>query len=368
LKVLRRRIDRLNERLVQLINQRAKLAVKIGALKRKHGLPINDSVRENFILEHISRINPGPLSGNSVRRIMGELISACRHIEEEENPLKSWAQKLGTPTISICGLGLIGASLALALRARKRSCRLVGYDTRAVGKTSYVDSFSTNPSMALKTDIIILALPVHAIIEFIKRYARKIAPGTLVMDMGSTKRDIYDTAKRALPRTVYFIGGHPLAGKASSGAKNADADLFEQRPFVLVPGYRLPASKLTMAKTLVSGVGAIPVVMDAEKHDQMVAATSHLPNLASVALSLSAESLLNGKEVVSGPGFQDMTRLALSDYTLWKDIASTNKDFVIKALTRHQEILSGLIRAVRRGRFQKEFDRARRFRQRVTTI
>lgn len=367
---LRQRINDLDARLVRLVNRRARLAGRIGHLKRKRGLPILDRDREAYVLKRISGFNPGPISERSLRRLFGGLIRDCRLLEEREISSENWKKNFGSPTISILGLGLIGASFALALKSRIRGCRVIGYDVKKPSMANLVDRFVTNPEQALKADIVILAMPVRSIIRFLERYGRDFRAGSLVMDMGSTKRRICSVAQAELPADVFFIGGHPLAGKAVAGARNADEDLFENKPFVLVPGGkgRLPAAKLKMARALVSSVGAIPIMMDAGTHDNVLAATSHLPNMVSVALALAAESLLNRRKPVSGPAFHEMTRLALSDYGVWSDIAATNKDFLLRALRTYQRAFSTLSRAIRSGQFRRDFDRARRFRQHLKTV
>lgn len=251
-------------------------------------------------------------------------------------------------SVGIVGLGLIGASWAKALRRYAPEHRIVADDRRLN-----------------HADIVILAMPVLAIAAFLKKHRRDFRSGTLITDVGSTKRAIC-AAARALPFGVTFIGGHPLAGRPGGGAAQADADLFVERNYVLTPEKGAPRKALSLLSALVRRVGARVVLATPEEHDRALAVTSHLPQLLSTALALEGASLAKrspAAKALMGPAFRDMTRRAESSYEMWRDIALTNKDFIPKAIDSYLATLRKLRKTAPRAAFGKEFAKARAFRK-----
>jgi len=368
---LRQKIDAIDEKLVRLIGERASAAALVGAWKRRHGLPVYDQKREAAVLSHVKTLNQSPgLPAASIQTIFASIIKECREYEETSHRI-GLAPELKEFTISVIGLGLMGTSFVRALKAAKPDIRMIGYDPKPATKQA-VDHLCSSARGALNADLIILALPVRAIIRLLKKEHAFFRPNSVILDFGSTKREICRTAWNVLPRDVTFIGGHPLAGKAVSGAANSDPRLFRCQPFVLVPELtartRPPArlSALEIARQLVLAIGAVPVIMKPEQHDRCLAATSHLPQFLSVALALSARKLLKEDPILHGPAFLEMTRLAESDYRMWKDIASTNSDFLETALSAQMQELAKIRAAVAKTGFKTQFDEARRFRQAFT--
>lgn len=371
MKSLRRRIDAIDSKIVELLGLRAQAVLEVGAWKRARGVPIRDPVREAAVLDRVSARSRGPLPPEVVRSIYATLVRECREFEDRATHhgtegVRSARGLGGVRTVSIVGLGLMGASFALALRSSGARVKISGYDKRApasLKKRGVVDELCASVENALQADVVILALPVERIRALIREKARSFRPGSVVLDLGSTKRGICRLAWSSLPAGVSFIGGHPLAGKSAAGAENAEAGLFSGRPFVLVAGGMDWKLGERVAVALVRAVGATPVMLDAEAHDRMLAATSHLPQMLSVALALSAEKMTRGKTVLSGPAFRDLTRLALSDYQMWKEIAEANSDFIDEALGCYIRTLASLRKSIRRGNFKREFSRAKRFRK-----
>jgi prephenate dehydrogenase len=227
----------------------------------------------------------------------------------------------------------MGGSFALALRR-------AGFDGRIVGVSSppaieealrhnVIDAPAALSDAAAEADLIYLAQPIARIIETIPKLAPHLKPGALVTDAGSTKRAICAAAAAHLP-AGQFLGGHPMAGKEVRGAGAADAALFEGRPYVLTPAPGQPMNEELLG--WVRRIGARPVVATPEEHDRLVAASSHLPQLLSTALAALLAGRPDDIAQVAGPGLLDMTRLALSDYGIWRDILATNRAEILAVL------------------------------------
>jgi len=252
--------------------------------------------------------------------------------------------------VTIVGLGLMGGSLAAALR-RRASCRRVIGVTRQPTKIQlarrlgFVDDATTDLAEGLAyADLIVLATPVTDIVAKLATIGPLVKPGALVTDVGSTKRAIC-AAMEALPEHVQAVGGHPMCGKESSGLAVADPALYEGKRYVLCPLPRTTPEALSLARALAEGVGAKPVELQADRHDRAVAAVSHLPYCMAVALVRAAEVLSSDDDLpweLAASGFRDTSRVAASDVRMMLDILKTNRDEVLDALDAAQASLSTL--------------------------
>lgn len=244
--------------------------------------------------------------------------------------------------ITIVGVGLIGGSFALAARRAGVCERITGWDRKDVldhaiarGVIDDVDNaIGSGPvSSVSNADLVYLAAPVGEIIGFLRKRAGSFKPGAVVTDAGSTKREICRTARESLPGEVTFIGGHPIAGSERTGLEFADADMFRGAAYALVAEDHAGTNEVTAITELVKSIGAIPITLTAERHDQIAARISHTPQLISTAVAL-AMSRAADKDVVSlsGGGLVEMTRLAASQWSVWEDICRTNADEIAPAL------------------------------------
>jgi prephenate dehydrogenase len=226
--------------------------------------------------------------------------------------------------IAIVGTGLIGTSVALAIRRLNPDAVLIGIDRPEVLEhPRLAETFSTLSSTldaAASADIILLAAPVQAIIDILRQPVMQ-SPRTLVMDTGSTKRTIVHAARAA--GIEDFVGGHPMAGSERSGPDAARHDLFEARPWFLVGS----APALARAGSFVQALGALPVFMtdDGERHDRLMAAVSHLPQVVvSALMARVGETVGRDGLAYAGTGLRDSTRLAASEARVWESILATN--------------------------------------------
>jgi len=240
-------------------------------------------------------------------------------------------------TVAIFGVGLIGGSFALALRKAGFTGRIIGVLSDPTIQTALdarvIDQALPPQQAAGQADLVYLAQPIHKIIECLEELDAWVQPGTLITDAGSTKELIVQTANQKISRGR-FLGGHPMAGRERRGVEAADADLFQGRPYVLTP--RSPADLDHPAArdflNWIPRMGSFPFILDAQTHDQTVAFTSHLPQIASTALAALLENRPQTQARVYGPGLVDSTRLALSSFDIWGDIFDTNRDAIRLAL------------------------------------
>ncbi len=255
------------------------------------------------------------------------------------------------PTVAVIGTGLIGASLGLALR--QRGVEVVGSDPNAEHAAAAVARGAVTRMARLgdavaRADVVVLATPLDAVPGLLADVARHVPPGALVTDVGSVKGPVMRAAQ-AHP-ALRFVGGHPMAGAADAGPSLADPLLFENAVWVVCPppGTDL-ATHAPRALWLVETVGARPVVMDAERHDTVVAAISHLPQLLAVALVEAAAHAGDDALALAAGGFRDMTRIAGSPWSMWGPILSDNRDAVSRALADFSDRLDAVRRAVQAG-------------------
>jgi prephenate dehydrogenase len=251
--------------------------------------------------------------------------------------------------VAIVGLGLIGGSIARALRERQSGMFLLAIDRSDVGerrdvqalvsKFVSIDDVAKHRNAIDECDLVVLCQPVRAIADTVAWYLR---PHTTVTDTGSTKRVVVERAGDCRG-SEWFVPGHPMAGKSEGGFENADATLFDGRPWLLCPAGR-EALAVARVKTLIELVGARPIVMTPEEHDAATAITSHVPQL------LASWLLKTGHErdalSAAGPAFADMTRTAGGAEGIWRDIFQTNADEVGGCLADAAAALSGLADAL----------------------
>jgi prephenate dehydrogenase len=241
-------------------------------------------------------------------------------------------------SIAIVGLGLIGGSIALAVRDRWPESRVFGVDSESVlahamGANAIERGFDSMAALP-DTSLIILAAPVRQNVELLNNLAGPKGPAlpTIITDVGGTKRDIV-TAARALPSGVTFVGGHPLGGGERGGFSFARPDLFAGRPWIFTPDGQASSAAVDRLCRFVSGLGAKPVILSADEHDRVMAFVSHLPQLAASALMDVAGSAAQGEGLrMAGRGLVDTTRLASSPADVWRDICLTNADAIGDAL------------------------------------
>jgi len=257
-------------------------------------------------------------------------------------------------TVAIVGVGLIGGSLALALKRAGLATRTVGVskpqtikDALDLGVLDAGGPYDELPRLVKDAGVIFLCTPILRIIELLPGVGMAAAPGTVISDVGSTKTAVVRAAHEAIRSDVTFIGGHPMAGSEESGVRAADPFLFQNAMYVLTPVPGTPEPLLSSFAHGVSRLGARVVVLPAEVHDRIAAAVSHLPQLLALALveliTDRAREQSAHLEMAAG-GFRDMTRIASSPYRMWRDILQTNAPEIRDALVAFRDRLDALER------------------------
>jgi len=265
--------------------------------------------------------------------------------------------------VAILGTGLIGGSFGLALRKHFPDISIVGFDRletlqAAVARGAVRETARDLASTVRDADLVYVALPIGATIEAIPAIAAAAKDDALVTDTGSTKAVICRAAQHSPARRSRFLGGHPMAGKETSGIARADAELFSGARYALIGSEYDPDPRLQGFAALVRALGAEPVWCDAETHDWAVGIVSHLPQLLAVALArvVQDETDETGLPLsLAGPGLRDMLRLAGSHYGLWRDVAHTNTENIARALDRLEQAVEYLRTRLRSKELEQEF-------------
>ncbi|QAY79454.1 prephenate/arogenate dehydrogenase family protein [Sphingosinicella sp. BN140058] len=259
-------------------------------------------------------------------------------------------------TIAIIGLGLIGSSIARAVRSSLPEAALRGYDAdadvrRRAGDLDLVNIVTGSAAdAAAGADLVILCVPVGAMAEAARAISGSVAPGTMVSDVGSSKAGVAAALRDALPGAT-VIPAHPVAGTENSGPEAGFAALFRGRWCILTPDDDAPQEAVERLSAFWAALGARVEIMDAAHHDMVLAVTSHLPHLIAFTIVGTASDLerVTESEVIkySAGGFRDFTRIAASNPVMWRDIFLANKGAVLQMLQRFSEDLFHLQRAIR---------------------
>lgn len=258
---------------------------------------------------------------------------------------------------AILGLGLMGASLGLALRERGLAREVAGYDASAdVGERALargaVSRLGGRAAEAVaSSELVVLATPVLAMHGLLAEIGPHLAPGAVVSDLGSTKRAVVGWAEAALPAPGRFVGGHPMAGGERSGPDAAEAALFEGCVWCITPSASTAPEALARVTALVAALGARPHVLDANRHDAAVAAISHLPLVSAATLTLTAAESAAWPDAapLAAGGFHDTTRVASGDPRMARDICLTNAGALLPLLDAYIARLQQLRGAIAAG-------------------
>jgi prephenate dehydrogenase len=286
--------------------------------------------------------------------------------------VEGYLRGFGGKSVTVVGCGLIGASFALAVKESGACGRVAGWDARpevldealARGVIDEIDLSFCNGGQAAKnelqafndseetcsdgrqssSDLLYLAMPVSAILEFLRNHGGKIKPGTTVTDAGSTKLEVCRVARKYLSDQILFVGGHPIAGSQHAGLAHARAGLFKDAPYVLIEDGKQNDERFIALKETLSSIGARVYEMEAEAHDRAMALVSHLPQLISSAISATVKDRPEGEALmkITGGGYRDMTRLAASPWEMWRDILATNRGPIASALNEVIERLTAV--------------------------
>ena len=294
-------------------------------------------------------------------------------LSEPDAPAPAGEPEFGP--VLICGLGLIGGSIALALSRSGRVGPVIGHDADgramhyAMAAGAICEQTWRSHAVLDRVRIVVLAMPVAGILDWLELHGDLLRPGQVVMDVGGAKRRVVEAFER-LPEGVEAIGTHPMAGSDRDGFSFARADLFTDACWALVESPRTGSEARRVVAAVVEATGAHPLVIDAERHDRAVAATSHLPYLLSCVLARGAEETAEPAVLsLSGRGFRDMTRLAGSAPGVMADVLVNNWDGVRAEVERFRDGLEDLLHeldaGMENGGVERVLGRAREARNRL---
>ena len=260
--------------------------------------------------------------------------------------------------LGVIGCGLMGGSFALALKRAGIVRRVIGYSkspstTEHAKRLGVIDTAAESALLAVSgSDIVLIAVPVSATEATFKAIRHLVEPGALMMDVGSTKRDVVDAARRVLKdRIGSFVPAHPIAGKEVSGVAHADASLYHGRQVILTPLPKTSPDMIQKATDTWAAIGSQVLRMTPEDHDAAFAAVSHLPHILAFAYFNAVARQPAGRDYLSlgGPGFRDFTRIAASNPEVWSDILMANREEILKQTQRFRHALDAMEHVVRTG-------------------
>jgi prephenate dehydrogenase len=263
-------------------------------------------------------------------------------------------------SVAIMGLGLMGGSLGLALKARGFTGTVAGYARRLETceealRKKMVDRVSNDPVEAVEgADLVVLCVPILSMPELVRHCRDRLKTSCILTDVGSTKAAVDETIRRELgDRGVQFIGSHPIAGSEQQGLNAARQDLYEKAVCILTPREDSPADQVKALKTFWKDLGSQVYQMTPQEHDRVMARTSHLPHLvaALLAATVGRENDPEKWGPFCGPGFRDTTRIAEGSPEVWRDIVATNKKDVLSELAVYKKKLEELIEFINKDNF-----------------
>lgn len=274
--------------------------------------------------------------------------------------------------LAVVGVGLIGGSLALALKEAGAVGHVVGIgrglpNLETALKLGVVDSITQKLADGVAgADVVFLATPVQSLGSVAEQAMAHLKPGAIITDGGSVKQAVIDAVEPHLRADVHFVPGHPIAGTENSGAEAAFATLYRDRRCILTPTERTADEALERIRRMWQIVGSQVVVMAVDKHDRVLAAISHLPHMVAYALVNAVGAYDRYDENVleySAGGFRDFTRIASSDPTMWRDIALTNREALIEMMEQFETFFAELKEDVASGSAERLFEFFRRSKQ-----
>jgi cyclohexadieny/prephenate dehydrogenase len=280
--------------------------------------------------------------------------------------------------VALIGIGLIGSSLARALRRDSPGTAIVACARRAetlatARRLELADETTRDPAAAADgADLVVVATPLSAYAEIGRQIAPALRPGAILTDVGSVKQAVIRDLQPQLPAGVEFVPGHPVAGTEHSGPESGFAELFAGRWCILIPLPETAPAAVAKVGRMWERAGMRVVTMSADHHDKVLAVTSHLPHLIAYTIVGTATDLEDSlkSEVIqfSASGFRDFTRIAASDPVMWRDVFLNNREAVLEILQRFNEDLTALQRAIRWGegdKLQDLFSRTRAIRRSI---
>ena len=356
LRELRTEIAEIDRAVLEALNRRLELVMRVREHKQDAGTRFVDAEREAELLGELAALNHGPLSDRAVRSLFSAVLDVMKQETAEEPrhaaPAAAAPKSLGIERLAVVGTGLVGTSVALA--AKRAGVKTVsGFDAdaatlREAAARGAFDTQAASLADALGgAELVVVAVPVGAAVEMTRAALAAAGPDATVTDVASTKRAL--AAAIDDPR---FVPGHPVAGGETGGPARAAADLFDGATWFVTPTASTDAARLAGVERFATALGARPVRQDADEHDRLLALTSHLPHaLANLLIGRVAAAAAGNEAPLehAGASLRDMTRIAGANPAVWIDIFVENGDLIADALEAYGADLEDVERALRDG-------------------
>ena len=274
--------------------------------------------------------------------------------------------------ITILGIGLIGASLALALKKNGLCNEVIGYgrtekNLKKAKNKAIIDAFDLDPAAACKgSDLIVFATPVGSFVAIANRIKSALLSGVIVTDVGSVKGNLVRNMEKLMPEGTFFVGGHPIAGSNRSGINSAEPDLFKDAKCIITPTEHTDKNALETVTSVWKNIGSSVTLIGPEEHDRIYALVSHLPHLIAYEIMHTVADIDSSFLGFSGQGFIDTTRIASSSPELWRDICLLNKDNLLQSLEifkKNLDRVSQYLRVHDSESLEKDFQKAHALRE-----
>ncbi len=274
--------------------------------------------------------------------------------------------------VTILGVGLIGASFALAMRKHGLCNEIAGHGRKEdnlirAKEKGVIDSFDLDPSKACAgADLVLFAVPVGSFVDLLIKIKGALKKNSIVTDAGSVKGRLVRDMEALMPEGVYFVGAHPIAGSERSGIDSAGADLFQDAKCIITPTEKTDREALAKITALWETFGSVIKIINPDEHDRIYAAVSHLPHLIAYEIMNTVADMDGSYLAFSGQGFKDTTRIASSAPELWRDICLLNKDFILESIElfkRNIDRASQYLRDSDAESIERDFRKARTLRE-----
>ena len=274
--------------------------------------------------------------------------------------------------VTILGVGLIGASCALALKKHGLCREVIGYGRREeilqrAKEKKIIDSFELDPAKACtRSDLVLFATPVGIFLDIAKKIRNTLKSNAIVTDVGSVKGKLVHDMEALMPDGVFFVGGHPIAGSDRSGIDTAEAEIFNGAKCIITPTEHTDKNALEKITALWNAFGSVVKIIDPDEHDRIYAAVSHLPHLIAYEIVNTVADIDSSFLIFSGQGFKDTTRIASSHPELWRDICILNKDNLLEYVEIFKKNLDRVcqyLRAYDAESLERDFKKARTLRE-----
>lgn len=342
LKKLRDRIDWLDTQIASLLNERMRAADQVGNIKKSMPYAISDPLREKRVLNQVERMVQHPVLKANVSNIYREIMQESRCAQQFFRYLSQPFRRIG-----IIGMGLMGGSICKSIKTKDASVEINtlrhhSEDIHLAQAEGWVDHvYETLRDLIQNSELIILASPISTIVELAEqiKFDSFQIKKLIVIDIASVKEKIVETFEALSSESIEYVSTHPMAGKENGGFVNAQATLFVNRPWIVVPHQKNSAGALERIQELILFLGSEPLCLEAEVHDRQAALVSHLPSILSKVYLDFVRSLDPESLKIAGPGFQTFTRLAHDNSSMRAEIATYNHTVIYEYLDQLLEYL-----------------------------